>query len=187
MININLNPWREKQQKIYERQFWVLFIFVITMVLVLWYGWSSSIQVSIDFKQNENIILKNEIAVLDSRLSAIASLKREKQALIERLELIQSLHQNRSNTVDLLSELARGIPDGLVLTDLVRENDSIIIEGKAESNSQVAQLMRNIENISLLKTPVLSVIQANDEEDTFIEFNLKALQSKPEEAASEKQ
>ncbi|MAZ44225.1 MAG: hypothetical protein CMF48_03500 [Legionellales bacterium] len=181
MRTINLLPWREKEKVIHARQFWVIFGLSIILSLGIWMVWKSGISSRFEVVQAQNIKLKNEISVLDSRLAAIANLKKEKEALVSRIQMIQSLHFNRSNTVDLMSDIARAVPEGLVLDFLVRENDTILIEGKAESNSQVAQFMRNIEKIELLKTPVLSVIQADEDQENFIEFNLKAQQIQKEE------
>jgi type IV pilus assembly protein PilN len=183
MISINLLPWRDKEKKIYERQFWALCSMTIILSILIGTIWKNSIQSQANLKNIENSQLKNEIAMLDDRLTAIASIKKENETLLSHIQMIQALHYNRSNTVDLMSDIATAVPPGLVLTSLVREADTIIIEGKAESNSQVAQFMRNIENVELLKIPILSVIQAEAENTSRIEFNLKASQTSKEEAS----
>ena len=177
MISINLVPWREQKIVFYKRQFWTMLGVSVGFIVLVWYIWSQSLNSTVNLKQAENILLKNEIAVLDSRLKAISNLKKEKAALLDRISYIQSLHDNRSNTVSLMSSLAEATPEGIVLVHLTREAETILVEGTAESNSQVAQFMRNIEAITMLQAPVLSVIQADDPEASTIEFTLKAEQT----------
>lgn len=178
MININLLPWREERKKTQQIQFFVFAGIGLGIVLCALGLWNMTIQSKIDTRLAQNILLKNEISMLDGKLASIKNLKEEKAQLLARIRTVQHLQDTRVKTVKLLEGITKAVPEGLFLTELSRKEDRVVIEGNATSNSQVAQFMRNIENTEELESPVLSVIQANEEDDGgLIEFNLQAVHS----------
>jgi type IV pilus assembly protein PilN len=105
------------------------------------------------------------------------------------MKVIQALQASRPEVVKLFDGIVRLIPQGLYLTTLSRKEDTVQIDGKAESNTRVSALMRNIEASKLLFDPKLSVIQADESKQTgdkkttrqtdrLIDFNLQATEVK---------
>jgi type IV pilus assembly protein PilN len=178
MININLLPWREERKKILQMQFYTFLGFSLALVLSVVFFWQMIVQTKIDERLAQNILLKNEIVQLDGKIASIKDLKEQKAKVLRRIRTVQHLQDNRARTVRLLESIAEAVPEGLFLQELTRHDDKIILEGNASSNSQVAQFMRNIEATEELESPILSVIQADEDNlGNMIEFNLQAVQS----------
>lgn len=181
-ININLLPWREALKEQQKREFLMMlgmsFLAAGGLVFCI-HLWINS---EISFQNEKNAYLKNEIAQLDQKISEIDALQKEKQQLLAKMDIIQQLQANRPQVVRLFDGIVKTVPDGLFLTNLARTGNNILIDGKAESNTRVSTFMRNIESSSWLKSPVLSLIQADEKEgekkqwDKLIGFNLQAIE-----------
>lgn len=177
-IQINLLPWREELKETKKKEFYVLLagasIFSVFMIMLV----HMSMVGQITFQVENNNILKQEISVLDMKIAEIKALKKEKEQLLARMQIIQQLQTNRPHIVRLFDGVTRTIPEGLYLTGITRNQTKILIDGKAESNTRVSTFMRNIENYSWLKNPNLSLIQADEkkENNKYIGFNLEAIQ-----------
>jgi len=179
-ININLLPWREALKERQKKEFISMqglaaLSAIATMLIV-----HLLCNYQITFQGQINEYLKNEIKILDNKIAEIKALKKEKQRLLARMEIIQQLQTNRPQIVRLFNEIVKTVPEGLYLTSLTRTGNSILMDGKAESNTRVSTFMRNIERSKWLKNPVLTVIQADNSKQTdnfsdrLIDFKLQA-------------
>lgn len=184
MININLLPWREELEEEKKKEFLFLIVVASAMALIILLIIHIIISHAISLQNADNDYLKEQIKILEKQIIEVKALEKEKSELLEKMKVIQSLQASRPQVVKLFDGIVRLIPDGLYLTSLSRTGDVVHIDGKAESNTRVSTLMRNIENSNLLKDPKLSVIQAEASKqqneksqsilDRSIEFNLQA-------------
>lgn len=188
-ININLLPWREERKELQKREF----ISLLGLATLTASGLMLCIHVLIsrqmNFQNDLNMYLKNEIKQLDQQIEQIKQLENEKKQLLAKMEVIQQLQASRPEVVRLFDGIANIVPSGLYLTNLTRTGLRILIDGKAESNTRVSTFMRNIEATSWLKSPELSLIQADETKqdenkqddksksaDRLIGFNLQAIE-----------
>ncbi|MFZ4286907.1 PilN domain-containing protein [Variovorax sp. HJSM1_2] len=152
MILINLLPHREAARKRRRDNFnAALGLSAVAGALIIGVGylWYDA-QIS---EQNErNAFLTREIAVLDGQIKEIATLEAEIKALTERQKAVEDLQADRNLPVHLLNELVVQLPDGVFLTSLKQENQNILIQGQAQSNERISELLRNLAN----NTPWLS-------------------------------
>lgn len=152
MILINLLPHREAARKRRRDNFnAALGLSAVAGALIIGVGylWYDA-QIS---EQNaRNAFLTREIAVLDGQIKEIATLEAEIKALTERQKAVEDLQADRNLPVHLLNELVVQLPDGVFLTSLKQENQNILIQGQAQSNERVSELLRNLAN----NTPWLS-------------------------------
>jgi type IV pilus assembly protein PilN len=107
-----------------------------------------------------NEYLLNEIAILDRQIEEIKKLKEQTEALLGRKQVVESLQSNRSETVRLLDQLVRQIPDGVYLKSVKQTGNRVNISGYASSNARVSTLMRNLEASPWLESPSLVEIKA---------------------------
>ncbi len=164
MTEINLLPWREQKREQDQKQFIIYLVisFVSAAVVVfLMYLYASSL---VDMQTEQNDRLKSEITKLDAQLNEITQLKKLRMALIARMNIVQNLLATRILTVRLMNEIIRILPDGVYLYHLDRVGEKVTMLGYAESNSDISQLMRNIEWSDLIQDPELTEIKKTADE-----------------------
>jgi type IV pilus assembly protein PilN len=93
-----------------------------------------------------NDILRSEIGQLDVQIKDIVNLRQQIAALSARRQAVEDLQTDRNMPVHLLLELVRQLPEGVYLTSLKQDNQSILLQGSAQSNERVSELLRNLES-----------------------------------------
>jgi type IV pilus assembly protein PilN len=160
-VHINLLPHREERRKRGRQHFAVLggLTAVLGAVIVgagfLYFGGL------LDNQNDRNTYLKTEIAKLDKEIAEIKKLKDEIAALLARKQIIETLQADRAQTVHLLDQLVRQMPEGVYLRSLVQKGLRVNLLGYAQSNARVSTLMRNIESSPWLASPQLVEIKAS--------------------------
>jgi type IV pilus assembly protein PilN len=161
MIRINLLPHREAKRKQKRTAFAVLLALggVAGAALVLLVGAYNASRIAI---QNErNLVLKNANAELDKKISKIASLKSEIEALKARQQAVEDLQGDRNQPVYLLDELVRQTPEGVYLKSFKQDGQRVLLNGYAQSQERVAELLRNLSGGSpWLERPDLTEVRA---------------------------
>ena len=146
MILINLLPHREAARKKRKDNFnaalgaSALAGFLISGAIFLWFTGQIATQ------QTQNQILQTEIKRLEVQIKDIAVLEAEITALRARQQAVEDLQADRNLPVHLLSELTRQLPDGVFLTSMHQENQVVTLQGVAQSNERVSELLRNLAN-----------------------------------------
>jgi type IV pilus assembly protein PilN len=186
IARINLLPHREDRRNRARHHFFVLAggaAVVGTLIVVAMHGFYAA---KIDAQDERNRFLKNEIAKLDQEISEINKLKDEIQALLARKQIIETLQADRAQTVHLLDELVRQMPEGVYLKSVTQKGMSVNLVGYSQSNARVSTLMRNIETSPWLANPGLVEVKATTVEKRRVsEFNLN-FELKREEAKDAK-
>ncbi|WP_296945431.1 PilN domain-containing protein [uncultured Massilia sp.] len=161
MIRINLLPHREARRKQKQAAFVALMALgaLAGAALVLAVGGYNASQIA---TQNErNLVLKNANAELDKKISKIASLKSEIEALKARQQAVEDLQGDRNQPVYLLDELVRQMPDGVYLKSFKQDGQKVQMNGVAQSQERVAELLRNLSgNSAWLERPDLTEVRA---------------------------
>lgn len=175
---VNLLPWREELKELQKKQFFAMLgtgIIISVVIIILMHFF---VVQYIAYQVKRNDFLQQQISLVDKQISEIQRLQKEKELLLARMNIIQHLQENRPHVVKLFDGLVRTIPEGLYLTSMTRLDMRLTMEGKAESNTKVSKLMRNIETSHWLTAPELSTIQAENPKngEHEITFHLQAQQ-----------
>ncbi len=159
MTEINLLPWREQKREREKKQFITYLVvgLVSAIIIVFLINYYSTWLVDMQTKRNQR--LKDEITQLETQIKEISEIKTLRQALIARMVIVQNLQATRTLTVRLLDELIRIIPDGVYLYEIDRVGDKVTLLGYAESNTNISQLMRSIQNSVWTQDPELTEIK----------------------------
>jgi type IV pilus assembly protein PilN len=161
VILINLLPHREAARKRRRETFYVtLVLSALGGVLIAGgiYVWFAA---QISEQQGKNLVLSGEIKRLEAQIKDIATLQTEIAALRARQQAVEDLQADRNMPVHLLNELVMQIPDGVYLSSLKQENQTVSIQGVAQSNERVSELLRHLGNNSAwLTRPELVEITA---------------------------
>lgn len=159
-VRVNLLPHREERRKRARTHFAVMA--GVTAALgfaIVAAGWFV-LQNQINDQEERNKIIKTEIAKLDKEIDEIKEVKDKIAALLARKQVIETLQTDRVQTVHLLDELVRQVPEGVFLRSVKQKGPGISLVGYAQSNARVSTLMRNIESSPWLANPKLVEISA---------------------------
>ena len=152
VILINLLPHREAARKLRRDVFNIslgasaLVGGLLAGIIFLWF------QAQISGQQGKNQLLQTEIKRFDEQIKDIASLEAEITALRARQQAVEDLQADRNLPVHLLTELVKQLPDGVYIVSMRQENQNVTLQGVAQSNERVSELLRNLGN----KTPWFS-------------------------------
>jgi type IV pilus assembly protein PilN len=160
MIRVNLLPHREQKRKARARRFAGLAaLFFLAGVGVTIAGYTVlSAQISI--QDERNAFLEQENAKLDKQIAEIETLKKERQALLDRKKIVERLQSNRSEAVRVLDQLVRQVPEGIYLKEVRQKDDQITLVGYAQSSARVSTLMRSLNDSPIFEQPNLVEIKA---------------------------
>jgi type IV pilus assembly protein PilN len=162
MARINLLPWRAERRKQRQKEFGVMLGLAALAGVLLWFLVNSYYNAQIDGQNERNAYLEEQIRQVESSITEIEELDRQKARLLARKEVIEQLQANRSQMVHLFDSLVRTIPDGVVLTSIQQEGEKLTLQGRSQSNARVSTYMRNLEGSGWMTKPDLSIIEAAD-------------------------
>lgn len=179
MANINLLPWREEQRRERNRAtvmtcvaMWLAAAFVVFLA-------NSYMNGRIDHQNQRNQFLQTEIQELSVVIAEIDDLKDKRDALIERMDVIQTLQENRAQIVHVFDDLASKLPKGVFYETIDKTDSGLHIEGKAQSNGRVSALMRNLDASDWFSNPDLKVVDVVDQNGSSVsEFDVVVKESR---------
>lgn len=182
MIRINLLPHREIKHQQQQHGFYGMLVAVVGLGAAAWLAGHIYLNGVIEDHKGRNAYLEAEIVKLNKQIAEIKLLKEQIAALLERKKVVESLQANRAETVHLLDQLVRQMPDGVYLKSIQQKNDKVDIGGYAQSNARVSTFMRNLESSPYLEKPSLIEIRAATVKNVRIsEFNLSVLLTRAKE------
>jgi type IV pilus assembly protein PilN len=148
MIRINLLPHREERRKQRKAAFVQMLVLSAVMGLALLLAMGGFIAARIADQNQRNEFIKAENAKLDAQIKEISTLKQEIEALKARQQAVEDLQSDRNQPVYLMDELVRQVPEGVYLRSFKQENQRVTLNGYAQSNERVSELLRNLGNHS---------------------------------------
>lgn len=152
MIEINLLPWREKQQAEQKKRFsFFLMVTGLTIVFAL-----VMVRIYLFFlctvEMNRHQLLQHEIHLFERKIQEIHLIKEKKEKLMTMLSFVYQLESKKLLVAHLMDELIRVMPDGVRLTELKQQNDLVLLHGYEEIEGAIFQLVKNIEKNSWFHT-----------------------------------
>lgn len=184
MIRINLLPHREQRRAARQRQFAFLAGAVVVSAAMVIGAVHMMLAGRIESQNARNVYLEGEIAKLDKQIADIKELKAQTQALLARKQVVETLQTNRAQTVYLLDQLVRLLPDGVYLKGVKQTGNEVNLQGYAQSNARVATLIRNLEASPYLESSDLVETKAALVNNLRVsEFSVKVKLTQPQAAA----
>jgi type IV pilus assembly protein PilN len=157
---INLLPHRAERRARAKKHFALVSGLAAALGLVIVLAVHITYADLISNQEGRNQFLKSEIGKLDKEIAEIDKLKDEIAALLARKQIIESLQADRAQTVHLLDELVKQMPEGVFLKSISQKGMRVQLLGYAQSNARVSTLMRNIEASRWLGEPELIEVKA---------------------------
>jgi len=145
MSQINLLPWRLEHKKMRNRVFYGIFLSYILLSFLFLLSMHGLIKVW-QYTEHANIgYLRSEIQNTLATVKEIANLKSQQEELTKGMEVICTLQDARFSLVYLLDTVVRITPAGLWLTEFSRCENQIALQGVADTNASISELLRNLE------------------------------------------
>jgi type IV pilus assembly protein PilN len=148
MIRINLLPHREEARKQRRARFLQMLALSAVLGAGIVIAIGGFIAANIASQNQRNSFIRDENAKLDAQIKEIATLRQEIEALKARQQAVEDLQSDRNQPVYLMDELVRQVPEGIYLRAFKQDNQRVAINGYAQSNERVSELLRNMGNNS---------------------------------------
>jgi type IV pilus assembly protein PilN len=174
MPSINLLPWRQALRQRRKKEFFIGLAASIAMAALVTLLAHLTVSSMIDTQHRRNDLLKTEIAELDKAIEQILALEEQKDRMIARMEVIDTLQSSRPEVVKLFDQVVATLPEGVYLTSVKQNGRKIEFNGVAQSSTRVSAFMRNIDASETLSAPELKVIQTGRDAGPGAEFTLFA-------------
>ena len=159
MISVNLLDWRSKRLRILNRRF----IVIVVIAAIISALFTLSIEVIINSKLNTvkgNVTyLDSELQSVEGRIKEINELQQQKDLLLSRRKVIESLQASRPMVVSIFDNIVRSIPDGVYLKDMTRKENVLTLAGVSNTNYAITVLMENVQKLSWVKDAKLGEIK----------------------------
>jgi type IV pilus assembly protein PilN len=186
VILINLLPHREAARKRKREQFFAMLGVAAVLGGLVSGGVYSWYAAQISTQKDKNAFLKAETVKLENQIKDIATLQQEITALRARQTAVEDLQGDRNLPVYLLSELVRQLPDGVYISTMKQENQTVSFTGVAQSNERVSELLRNLGNNSpwltrpeLIEITAASVILTPRDQRRVSNFSMRVTLRRP--------
>jgi type IV pilus assembly protein PilN len=189
MVRINLLPHRQLKRAERQRQFGLMALMALAAsAATVFLGWQY-LSLKKEHQIERNTRLEQAISKLDKEIVDIKSLKDQIGSVLERKQIVENLQTNRSQSVVILDELTRQLPEGLFLKSIKQQGTLITIEGVADTNARVATLVRNLSVSNWMQSPNLIEIKSltvNGIKQNDFTMNVSVKAPKPEEEQTKK-
>lgn len=177
MVSVNLLPWREERRLLRDKKllgagvfYWLACVAVILLML-------SALSDSAENQNRRNQFLTAQNEKLDQEIESIEKLKKNKETLLYRINVVQNLQDNRSQIVHVFDDMVRKLPKGVTLDIVSKDAKLIKLTGRAQSNSRVSELMNRLDSSLWFGETDLTVVNVTDEENNKIsQFELVVIE-----------
>ena len=159
LIQLNMLPYREEQDKQKKAQFTRLMVFsglVGVGLLVLTYVSLSGMILN---QESRNQQLTAGIEQLNIQIKEVETLEAEKRDFLARKAKVEELENKRFEAARMIDSLNTVAPEGVYLTGIkAKDVSTYTLSGKATSDSKIADFMRVIPSTNVFGQPSLDSI-----------------------------
>lgn len=160
MMRINLLPYRQIRRAERQREFNMMVVATVIAAAAIVFLGHTIIGAKTNAQEERNQRLQTAITKLDKEIAEIRELKERISEMLEKKQVVEDLQSNRSQSVILLDEISRQLPQGTFLKSIKQKGNFVEIEGVADSNARIAALLRNLGESKLMHSPNIVQIQA---------------------------
>ncbi len=183
MANINLLPWREAQRRERNRATFIMCGVIWGAAALLVLLGKMFMDGRIDHQEARNAYIQSEINALSKVIKEIEDLKGQRDKLLARMDVIQTLQSNRSQIVHVFDDLVTKLPNGVFYDKISKSGGKLSIGGKAQSNNRVSALMRNLDSSDWFDNTNLKVVDVIDRNGQSVSsFNVEVKEEKQDDA-----
>ena len=188
MIMINLLPHREERRKRKKIAFFAGLGVAAVAGMAIVGAWYLVVGQLVQGQQQRNSFLQAENSKLDTQIKDIVSLKAEIASLKARQKAVEDLQTDRNVPVHVLNELVRQVPEGIYITSVKQDGQTLNVAGIAQTQERVSELLRNTAYNSrwlvrpeLIESSATTIIAANREQKRLFNFSMRLTVKRPQD------
>jgi type IV pilus assembly protein PilN len=173
MIRINLLPHRLEKRVQRKRQMVVGAGIAAGFGLMIGLLGHTYFSGRVETQRTRNAFLSEETKKLDEQIEKIKTIKEQTADLMARKKVVEGLQTNRAESVHLMDQLVRQLPEGMWIKSVKQTGQIVNVIGYAQTNGRISTLMRNFDSSEWLEKPELVEIKAVTQNNNLIsEFSL---------------
>jgi type IV pilus assembly protein PilN len=188
VIMINLLPHREERRRRRKIAFFAGLGVAAVVGLAIVGGWYAVVEQLTSNQQQRNQFLSAEIKKLEVQIKDIATLRAEIGSLKARQRAVEDLQIDRNVPVHILNELVRQTPEGIYITSVKQDNQTLSVSGVAQTQERVSEFLRNTAYNSewlvrpeLIESKAATVQAANKEQKRLFDFSVRLTVKRPQD------
>jgi type IV pilus assembly protein PilN len=187
MIRINLLPFRAERKKENIRRQVSIFILSLTFVLLTLFYYNYSLSSDIK-KLNEDIDATNaDLKKYNELNKEIARIKKTLENLKKKMDVIETLEQNRHAPVRLLDTMTKMVvAKRMEFTRLEDKGQLVRIEGMAMDNKTVADFMVRLQGCGLFKSVNLKTLRRQEVQSNNLKYFQVICEKVPDQKPAQK-
>ena len=191
MIMINLLPHREERRRRRKIAFFVGLGMSAVAGLAIVGGWYLVVEQLVSNQQQRNAFLSAEIKKLEVQIKDIANLRAEIGSLKARQRAVEDLQIDRNVPVHILNELVRQTPEGIYITSLKQDGQTLAVTGIAQTQERVSEFLRNtaygsewLVRPELIESKATTLQNVNREQKRLFDFSVRLTVKRPQDAST---
>jgi len=136
---LNLLPWRAERRHRRWRHSLLALMFSVLAGAVLWWRLDAAMDARVHVQRQHNQGLAQQLSELDAQFEAY---ERHAQAQRARAITHARLERERLHFLHLLDALVRYTPDGVVLTEIQQQHDTLSLTARTAASAQMARTVQ---------------------------------------------
>jgi len=164
MIRINLLPREEKpsREAVTWNRIFIWSLIAAGLILVIGFGLFAFRTYEIRILKGDIAEQRAELAKYEGQAALVRDLMAKRQAIQQRIDVIDNLDRDRFLRVYVLDELARSVPEYVWLESADEKAGTITVKGDAFSNLAISQFMDDLQGKAHVDSVYLKVIKKDE-------------------------
>ncbi|AIR88578.1 PilN domain-containing protein [Pseudomonas cremoricolorata] len=167
MLRLNLLPWREQRRHAAVRRFQATLLAGAVGALALVVMIDQLAQSRLREHHLANAAQQRQLDRLERQVRTLDELRAARAALELRLRALARLRSDQAVLPNMLAGLEQAMPSGLQLTELRLDGERVVLIGLAASPALVAQWVRQLQQLAVLREVEISAIDNQAEGEAF--------------------
>jgi len=161
MIQINLLPVRVQKKQEAAKQLLLAYLATVGILIVgIGYLWVSN-EMEIDSLKGRIDRVKGEVAKYAKFEAALDQIKKKKELVDKKRQIIKDLQTDRDSVVRMLALLSVQVPAEKVwLEKLLQTGNTVTVDGVALSNEAIVEFMRNLEASPYIEKGTVNLVHS---------------------------
>jgi type IV pilus assembly protein PilN len=158
MAQFNLLPWKEQERQVQRIIFSAILGLVALLALFVVFICHFYLNSVMQDQQQRNSFLQSELMQTQNFLADLEKQQEQEHVLLDEMHFIINLREQNFRAVRLLDALAILTSSTISLTKITREDNTITLDGIAQSDIEITLFMKKLTSSLVFEQPVLTGI-----------------------------